>query len=182
MTPGDVSARSPLPTISPPPSSRGSRPPPSRPSVSVAAAAAAAERAPSAPQLARARALPAVGASTACGPGLEAGLRRGLPAASRAALSPPTSGSAPRRIYSSLGSEGGSQAQTGTEPCRACVSSSLGPSASLSVPLPLGHPPPHTHIPFRPHLSGGDKPFIAREGLTLAFRRASRGARRAELA
>lgn len=62
--------------LPPQPSSRGSRPPPSRPSVSVAAAAAA-ERVPSALHLARARALPAVGASTAHGPGLQARLRRG---------------------------------------------------------------------------------------------------------
>ncbi|CAI9170564.1 unnamed protein product [Rangifer tarandus platyrhynchus] len=168
----------------PPPSSRGSRPPPSRPSVSVAAAAAA-ERVPSALPLARARALPAVGASTAHGPGLKARLRRGLPAAFLPALLPATVCSAPGRTSRLLGSEGGSQAQAGTEPCRACVSSqlrALSVVVSVATTLSPAPPPPPNSPPFRLHLLGGDRPFISREGLTLAFRRQPRGAGRAGLA
>lgn len=54
----------------------------------------------------------------------------GVPAAFLPALPPTTACSAPGRTSRLLGSEGGSQAQAGTEPCRACVSSNLGPSAS----------------------------------------------------
>lgn len=62
------------------------------------------------PHLARARVLSAVGASTASGPGLEARLRRGLPAAFWRALPPPSVRSGPWRIYPSLGFERRSQA------------------------------------------------------------------------
>lgn len=83
------------------------------------------------PHLARARVPSAVGASTASGPGLEARLRRGLLAASLAALLAPAALSGPWRTYPSLGFEGRSQAEAEIGPCRACVSSNLGPSASL---------------------------------------------------
>lgn len=117
MTLGDVSARSALPTISsnPPPVACALRPrvppfllPRRRPPRAV----------PPPPSRACARPPRRWRVSSPRGPGLEARLRRGLPAASLRALPPPPARGAPRRTYSSLGFEGRSQAQAGMEPCK----------------------------------------------------------------